>query len=152
MHKLYQPQSTSGQHYKSTTDLYTMLKEVTSLASWCHTLSRILTLPSNMGSHTHHRTWQGLLEQYACVLQDGFVQLASKIYAEIDKPVADAAVGDYLIEEEHSRIGELEGIEYNVELAGCYRPLLDGKGVKKFDFLDVRYVSLMLTDADFVSR
>jgi hypothetical protein len=30
------------------------------------------------------------------------------------------------------------GTEYNVELVACYHPLLDGKGVKKVDFLDVQ--------------
>lgn len=92
--------------------------------------------PLNMGSHTHHRTSLGWLEQYACVLQDDLAQLASKIYAEINKPAA--GVGDYLIDVECLYIGEWVGTEYNVELVACYHPLLDGKGVKKVDFLDVQ--------------
>jgi len=48
-------------------------------------------------------------------------------------------------------IHEWEGTGYNVELAEWYRPLLDGKGVNKVDFLAVQYVSLKLTDADLVS-
>ena len=39
---------------------------------------------------------------------------------------------------ECSYIGEWVGTEYNVELDACSHPLLDGKGVKKVDFLDVR--------------
>jgi hypothetical protein len=81
---------------------------------------------------------KGYSQQYACVLQDDLAQLASKIYAEINKPAA--GVGDYLIliDVECSYIGEWVGTEYNVALAACYHPLLDGKGVKKVDFLDVR--------------
>ena len=43
-----------------------------------------------------------------------------------------------LIDVECSYIDEWVGTEYNVELVACYRPLLDGKGVKKVDFLDVQ--------------
>jgi hypothetical protein len=79
---------------------------------------------------------KGYSQQYACVLQDDLAQLASKIYAEINKPAA--GVGDYLIDVECLYIGEWVGTEYNVELVACYHPLLDGKGVKKVDFLDVQ--------------
>lgn len=51
----------------------------------------------------------------------------------------------------YSYIDELEGTGYTAELAEWYLPPLDGKGVNKVDFLDVQYVSLMLTDADFAS-
>ena len=92
---------------------------------------------------------EGYSREYSCVLQDGSVHFARKVYAEINKTAA--GVGGYLIDVEHMYIDEQGEIEYYAELAEWYHPLLDGKGVNNVDFLVVPCASLMSTDADFVS-
>ena len=55
--------TSANREYNTNRSIYTLIKAVTSLASWCHTLSRISMLPLNTGNHTHHRTSQGWLAE-----------------------------------------------------------------------------------------
>jgi len=47
---------------------------------------------------------EGYSREYSCVLQDGSVHFARKVYAEINKTAA--GVGGYLIDVEHMYIDE----------------------------------------------
>lgn len=87
-------------------------------------------------------------QEYSFVLQDGLVQLACKLYVEINKT---GVAGDYLIDVKRLYIDEQEAVEYYVYFAERYHALVDREGASKVDFLVVQYVALMMMDVGFAS-